>query len=398
MKRIVWMVPWILAACGSGADTVDFELRGRVLLGPLGTDPVAGVRVSLPSAGRSTVTDADGNYRVSASVAKTADDSPPRVGVWFSKEGLATVPKSLQALDGAKMTLVALMGWQPKVQAVQLPTTAPDASVQFGKHSMTVYADSFQDAKGKAASGTVTLAATTWDPTLEDLPWFPLVPGATALDGTAPFLSPLAVIQFDASQDGKPLAVGGTRGVGLALASASLLDPVQATDNRLFRVDPDSGLLVERTGAVTTPQALSGGILRAPVDSAGTYVWAKAVASPTCVTVTVLDASQQPVVGAQVRISEVVVIQEIRILDEAVGGPEGLYCLRGPVGKVARLHAWFHDNTTLRVETAPVTLSGAGSCETGCPQNVTLAFKCAADTDCAKGATCQAGACVAGAK
>ena len=387
----------LTAGCGSGDNRVAFNLRGRALAALDDTAGMAQVQVSCPGAGVQTVTGADGTFLLSGSVPATADGSNPHVGVWFAKEGFATLPRTFEAVDGSTYTMVAVIDKPSHTEAATLPVGNAQKSVPAKTQSnamFTLFSDSLVDAAGVAVTGSVDVTTVSWDPTGVDHPTTAPYLGTTqALDGTHPYLRTLSIAQFSAARDGQPVLVGGSQGVGLQMTIGLPLTPeLDETDNRLFFADPATGVLVEKKAIEANPAARS---LQAVLKSSGTWFWARDPGPTSCVTVQVVGPDGTPAVGAHVTLFERAAGgDDLSLLDDRVGAPGGAYCLRSPVGKLGRVRVWLASPARILSDATAVSLTATGTCETSCQASVTVTLACTAATDCPDADTCVDGACL----
>lgn len=376
MRGSLWAIAGLgfLIACGPDAARIPISVSGRVVNAFSGGQGVAGVTVRCPASGGKTTTDADGRFVLKGSVPARAEGKSAAVAVWFEKAGWGSVPRPFLAIEGVETTLVAVLDKAAVTREVKVPAPGAEVSIAsadtLANAFFTLRSGSLADAAGSVVTGTVQATVAGWQSTLPPFGLStPVLPDVAALDGTSPYLRVVAVGQFEAAQDGALLSVASPPGVGMELTTP--LDAPAATDNRVFRVDPSTGLLVEKPSGTVS---LAENKLVAVLDEPGTWVWARPWGgASTCVDVAVKDAAGAPVVGAQVRLIGTILNQDITILDERVAAEGGSFCLRGPVGQIARVQVLVAGADGVSEQKASnLTLSGTGDCGTGCPQSVTI--------------------------
>jgi len=382
-------------ACGSGGGGIGFVLKGRVFLDPELSQGAPGVRVWCPAAGVQAISDGKGNYTLEGTVEAEPSGDLPRLGVWFEGEGRAAVSKTFRPIPGVEATAVVVLGKALTSQTVAVPGDKQSQAVTLGNATVTLFQDSLVDQTGLRVTGEVEVNGATWEPVFADRVTIPVHPMVEPIDGGSDFVTPLVMTRFSFAADGGDLNIGGTQGVGLYMTSVNPMDgPITKDDDRLFVVDPMTGVLMERPSNKLDPQH---NVLQAPINESGTWVWARDVAQPTCVNVHVSYAGGGPVLGADVRLAEDPGNgKDGLVLDEQIGVPGGIYCLRAPVGKTFRLRAWLSGAGGIREASQNVLTGAGGDCVQGCPKSFDIEFECESDLECPAGSVCDQGACVAG--
>jgi len=386
-KALSTVLPTLLIACGAGDSGTGFTIEGRVVDGPDRVSGVPGVTVRCPRAGVQTVSDAEGYFTMDASLPENEQGETLRLAVWFDKEGVASVSKTMRAVKGVGNTVVAVLNRPLTMNSTPVPTAGSSGAVSVGNATYTLFHDSIQGDDGLSISGSVDVAGATWEPILTDTATVPTFPAVLPSGGASEYVTSLVVTRFSVFADGKPSKVGGSQGMGLSMTSVNPLDtPIGDGDDRLFHVDPSTGELVEKP---STHLDTDNNILLASMDAIGTWVWARDVNKPTCVDVTVSIAGGKAVLGSHVRLVDTHGL----VYDEQIGAPGGVNCLRGPVGHNAEIVALLAGPDGIRVATQNVLLGGEGSCVAGCPASFTLEIPCGSDAECHDGSTCVSGKC-----
>lgn len=386
-----------LAGCGASDDTIGFRVAGRVLDTP-GGDGLAGAAVTCAATGRATRTGPDGAFSLRCAVPDPGDDAPPIAGIRFEAAGFAPVLHALPAIDGATYAAVVPMVRPADTRTVAIPTADAPATEVVDNATFGFLPTSLVDATGSPAAGTATVTLAAWDPSQparpdDDPPFLdallpPFPSHFTTTGGDVPYLRPIAAAYLDAGE----LVPNPDRGVDLTITSLyadAAFGGVTTTDNRLFRQDPATGVFVESVpGRIDQRNQLTGGI-----DAPGTWIWAKAIPSPTCVDV-IVRIGDRPCDGAHARLFDVDVQgKDQTLLYEAIGSPGGAACLAGPAGRLARLEVWMADDDRLESRSFQTMTSAGGTCGT-CPRTVEIVFDCARDADCAPDSSCVEGLCV----
>jgi len=387
-RIIVPLLALVLASCGSGGGGADFVLRGQVVAGPESPDGVAGVTVRCPLADEEAVTDAQGIFLLTGSAPLDEDGGPPRLGIWFEQEGRASVSRTIQLVNGVEYTARVILGKESTTQTIKVPVEAKDQPATVGNATYTLFHDSLADAQGSLVTGEVSVTGATWEPILTDIADTPFFPVVQPLGDGSDYVSPLVATWFAVSRPGESLTVGGSQGMGLSMTSLNPLDaPLGPDDNRVFRVDSESGVLVE---VEATQYDQQNNVLHTTMEDSGTWVWARNVKKPTCVNVNVSIAGGGAVLGAHLRLVD----ENGSVFDEQLGVPGGVYCLRGPLGRTATVQAWLAGDGSVREATQNVLTGGGGGCDQGCPKSVALEFPCESPIDCPEGYDCVMGVCV----
>lgn len=388
---IRFLIPFLamsLLACGSGSSGADFVLEGKVVAGPESSDGVPGITVRCPAADEVAVTDDQGVFLLSGSAPLDADGGSPRLGVWFEKEGRASVSKTFQLVNGVENTAYVILGKESTTQSIKVPVENKNQPATVGNATYTLFHDSLVDALGNRVTGEVSVTGATWEPILTEMAITPSFPEVQPLGEGSDYVTPLVVTWYTASRPGEALSVGGSQGVGLSMTSLNPLNsPLGPDDGRIFRVDPMTGTLVELE---STQYDQKNNVLTASMEHDGTWVWARDVEKPTCVNVNVSIAGGGAVLGAHLRLVD----EHGSVFDEQLGVPGGVYCLRGPLGKTATVQAWLAGGGTVRAATQNVLTGGGGGCDQGCPKSVALEFPCESVLECPEGSDCVTGVCV----
>ncbi|MBM4396182.1 MAG: hypothetical protein FJ087_10870 [Deltaproteobacteria bacterium] len=357
----------LVAACSSGGGGLPLEVAGRVV----GTDGagIEGVTVRCPAGGVEVATGAGGAFALSARVPAPEGDAEPRAALWFAKDGLAPIAKSVGAGEGP-VAVVATVGKASKREPVTLPP-GPDTETVFLDHgALTLYPDSFE-AGGAKATGTADVTWATWDPTYGDALLVSALPVRTAAGTAAPYLEQIASVHFRAEQAGSTLAVGGAKGVGADIVTSGMLrDPLGPDDGLAFHVDELTGELVAKAPAAYD---LDHHTLRVAADADGTWVWARGrVGSSTCVDVKVIGRDGLLARGAHLVLLEKSVTggpdAVESVLDEAAGTLGESWCLRAPTGTAGgRLRVAVPSESGIEEVTVVVPLGSVGTCDAPCP-------------------------------
>lgn len=228
--------------------------------------PVEGASVTVD--GRSAVTDAEGNARISG----LAPSSEARV-VHIARDGYATLVRRIEAdasgslgLSGALTTLQDL-GW--------FDATA-DNALDLDDFSITLDAHSLVDASGEVYTGQIHAQYATWathgesDPSLARSPG-PLLAEDETNAGELDALESFGMFQIELSDDaGLPLFLGEGQRAGVSLTvpgegdTGDDLDPSEAA---WWSLDEQAGLWVPvcgdgepEDGAECTSEAVEGGV------------------------------------------------------------------------------------------------------------------------------------------
>lgn len=403
MNRFAGIVTFVLAAALAGCageSGVRLAVEGIVLASPDDTVGLAGVTVDIPAAGASTLSGPDGRFVLSGTVPEGIDDRLPIAAVRFRKADLADVIHSVTVVPGARTTIVAVMVRPAVTTTIEIPAggttalaTADNATFRFRTNSLT-------DRAGTVLAGSVDVTIAGWDASLPPDPdvapvrWdalYPPVPTTLAAVGTSPpYLRTLAAGAF-AAATGSPSAEPGV-GVELISRYADLqFDTLSDADDRLFLVNPLTGLFEEQTTGFLD----NGNRIQFDIAAPGTWVWAKALDNPTCVQV-VVKVGRRPAPGAHVRLEKIDIQDQPETLyDERIGAEGGTFCLRAPAGKQGRLVAFVGGTTRVASLSRAVVTSGGGDCLAGCPVSTEILMPCVITSDCADGEACSEGQCIA---
>jgi hypothetical protein len=395
MKRGIWIMFLLLVpGCESGEGGVPFTVMGRVAASMDADAGLPGVEINCPVTGRKATTGADGTFAISGSLVEAEDGTIPTVALWFSKEGLADTFRTVRVVEEVRDYAVhVVMSKESSTQNVALPVTSNPARIEVDNASFYFGPGSLVDEAGEPATGNVPVTLAVWDPSVPSEPdaspprldslWPPFSAVSRTLDDTTPYLRPLVALRLDAGT----LAPDPVNGVGVELLSTfadAAFGGADSSDNRLFRVDDKTGVLIEgKPGRVDRRNTLAGS-----VSESGTWLWAKAIRNPSCITVTV-RIGDRPFPGAQVRLTDVAVDgTDQTLMDQQVGSRTGEFCLQGSGGRLVRAEAWVGDGNGVRSRSGTTLMSLGGDCATGCPGSIDLVFPCLSNDDCENGALC----------
>lgn len=391
----------VMAGCSSDPG-LRISVEGRILSSPGDTTGLAGVQVEIPAAGVSTVSLADGRFAVSGWLPKAVDGLPVHAAVWFHKAGLADVVHGITVIPDAAATVVAVMTRPALSPTVSLPEGGSTVGEDADNASFLFRSDSLVDRAGTPLVGDAPVTLAAWDASLPpdttvtpahlDGLYPPMPVAATTSDGSNPYLRPLAVCQF-ASSAGAPSAAPGIQVSLISRYAADSFGEMSETDDRLFLVNPDTGLFEEQGAG----QVETGNRITFDIDRAGTWVWAKAVAGSTCVQAKV-KVGRRPAPGAHVRLPRVDFqgVLDEALFDERIGAENGVFCLKAPASGSARATAFVQGSTGISTATTDVVqMVPGGDCATGCPVSVDILLPCENAGDCDPGEACTEGQCSA---
>jgi len=382
-------------ACG-GEDGVRLMLAGRVGTGPDLEKGLGGVRVEVPRTGASTTTAADGSFRLTTRLPESPLGGSEETAVRFLREGSAPVVETLRAFPDEESTLVTWMSQASRSQEVQIPTGQNETLVEDQNGTLRFRRDSLVDPRdGTPLEGTVQVSVATWDPSWpagEDHPdaWTIPVPRLSSLSPSGDTrLQALAAVWFDVDR-GTPSPDPGV-GVEAFCRYGDIAFPgISSETNDLYFVDPVTGT-AERLaqGRVEAGPKVFFSALRT-----GLWVWARSDPEATCVTAKVFRG-RRPAPGAVVDLWETDLRGALgRRLDRQAGAAEGVFCLKAPTGRQARLDAHLsHDGVVVRQSVPTLHTSGGGTCSSACPTVLDVVFPCLSDQDCDPGEQCLDGVC-----
>lgn len=392
--RVALVLVLLPLACG-GEDGIRLVLTGRVWTGPGMEQGREGVRVEIPRTGASTLTGPDGSFRLATRLPEAPDGGSEETAVRFVREGFAPVTETLRAFPGEESTLVTWMAQPARTVEIRIPAGENEALVEDQNGTLRFRRDSLADDKdGSVLEGTVRVAVATWDPSWnpgEDHPdaWTIPLPRTPASSPSADTrLEPLAAVWFDLDR-GVPNPDPGV-GIEAFCRYGDIAFPGISSGTRdLFLVDPITGT-AERLaeGRVEAGPKIFFAAVRT-----GLWVWARPDPAATCVTARV-TRGRRPASGAVLDLWETDLRGGLKQhLDRQAGAADGAFCLKGPAGRQARLDAYLALQGIPAIETRTVVTSGGGTCSTGCPTVLEVAFPCLSDGDCDPGETCSDGRC-----
>jgi hypothetical protein len=390
-------LPVAMAACAS-EEGIRLSVTGRVLVSPDDTVGLSGARIEIPAAGVFTISGIDGRFSLSGKVPEVAAGLPNRVAVLFGKVGLADVVHGVTVLPETTATIIAVMTRPSVSPTLAIPNGGTSVAKMADNATFTFRTDSLVDRSGTPLQGDVAVTLAGWDASLPPDPnatpvrydgLYPPSPiGVLATDGTDPYLRVLAACSFG-TESGSPSAETKV-GVDLISQYASLaFEGVTETDDRLFLVNDQTGIF-EESGVGTVDH---GNRIAFGIDRPGTWVWAKAVDDPACVMIDV-RIGRRPAPGAHVRLTSVDINhRDESLLDEKIVAKNGVFCLREPSGRAARVTAFVSRTTDVLSASTMVAPSSGGSCDTDCPVFAEIILPCESVTDCDSGEICSEGTC-----
>ncbi len=400
MRRLGGFVVMAAAAalCGCASESgVRVVLEGRVLASPTDTAGVAGVEVEVPLAGEAALTGPDGRFSLTGRVPEGIEGQPLHAAAWFRKAGYADVVHGFTVVPDARTTVVAVMARTAVLQDVEIPSDGTTAGVIADNATFEFRADSLVNPAGTSLAGTVPVAMAGWDASLPpdetltpprwDALYPPIPVAASTRDGLAPWLRPVAACQLSLDA-GSPSADPGV-GVSLISQYADLAFGTTTDDNRLFRVNPETGVFEEQDhGRVDN----NGNRIVFGISLPGTWVWAKAT-DGSCIRATI-KVGRRLAPGAHVRLTSIDINDEDEaLLDQRIGAEGASFCLNAPVGRSTRLQAFVSGTTGILSTTLEVLSSGGGDCASGCPVSKEILLPCESAKDCDAGETCVEGQC-----
>lgn len=249
-------------------------------------------------------------------------------------------------------------------------------------------AAAFQTGAEGKLQGKVTASMAYWDCVLMDKAVKPFFGGMMGEDGRHLKALPIVIGYVDIVQGDKNVSVREGQAFNATLTAGDLSTTninSWSTENRLYYFDRARGVFVKKAYKSVNPATFT---MRFTADATGFWVWAKPMVDPSCVRVRLDFPNGKGTMGTQVDMSGKY------ITEQGVTTDDSTVCIESEKGYVV-------DYTARAVNDHVLTVKGArlgfpmqdGSCDTSCPGQVKLTFKCLDDTDCVHGYTCIDGVC-----
>ncbi len=391
----------MLLSCTSD-NSVYFTVQGKVMASFDSNEGLANVIVSCSGSTDTVMTASDGTFALQCSVEPDADWTEgdlPSVMVWFEREDLAPVFKTLIPVEGERFTIVPVMHKAAVSASVELPagnTTIPyimqSATVSFARETML-------DVTGMPVTGTIDFPAADWDSSLpfevdessglkvSDI----ISPAYTRYygenDDIGTWMRPIAAVWFNTL----PNVINPEAMVELQLSTRFADDvlgrELEAGDANLYLVDKINGRLLKNDHTSLSARNQ----ITAQLDKDGLWVWMAPDDSHACILVTIKKGDLLAN-GAHVSAFEIFNDAEQIFYDEQIGSFENGYWMRVPSGKEIRIKASVATETGVETKSADVISGGEAPIGPDCT-DIHIVFPCEIKENCDPGRECIEGTC-----
>ena len=320
------------------------------------------------------------------SISCNAGNAPQTIEI--NAPGFAPSVRVINPIAGLDYSLFVPIGM--KLGVTEQDVKGPGSLIRASTKGFAIDGDAslFQTDSGAAVQGKVSAYMAYWDCVLMDKAVKPFFGDMIGEDGKRLKVLPIVVGYVDLIQDGK--AVGVRQGqVFNATLTAGDLSTTNINswtgENRLYYFDQSRGVFVEKG---YEPVNMTQFSMRFTADATGFWIWAKSMVQPTCVRIRLDFPNGRGTTGTQVDVNGKY------ITEQGVTSEDSSVCIEGEGGYVVDYIARAVNDHLLTVKRARLQFPvRVGSCETTCPGQVELTFKCLDDTDCLHGYRCDNGEC-----
>ncbi|MBM4387118.1 MAG: hypothetical protein FJ088_05225 [Deltaproteobacteria bacterium] len=364
-------------SCGGGAGT-KITINGFVV--DSSNAPLSNVAI-IYNGSKIGGTVADGKFSVEFGVSD-ADDPENVALIIFERGGYSRGFKQIKTSGGALFSFRVKLKNIGNEKTADVPegdkktlVKADNVMIQFGSGVLV-------DEDENPVTGNVSFNIASFDTFLYDFLTPPVFHHIKSSAGAAlPSLRVLAMGDFRMIQNDALVYVAEGKSLELYLRT-SPFNFISASDDRIFRLDEETGYLVEFAGERTVDTGQNQ--IKALVSLPGLYVWAKELSDTAC-----LDIDLK-VDGSGKSKNSSVELTGIGFKDEVNAPSEGFYCVNGAKSSAVTLDVITVSETgnAFADQFSEILPSAQSSCQTGGCKQISYTIPCLADGDCAEGQKC----------